>query len=287
MKNLKAEKLLQKIRARSSSPPPMHYPTQRYISSHYVADNSHYALHPKYLTMKALSGRSLGYDTPLNLQKAQSMFDPLPVRTRSAYEKQRNCQPRLTYHVIDPQTHKMHVPMCFKEPACLKPSCIMNRSSTKYNDQFMNPYNDDSSDDEEVHPLDVPYGSLHNQSRVHNHVIGSAMKLPDCIRRSPYKHYFIHHPDISHKLTLPKKYMKDERVTKRSASVGPRITPSKTNVMNTQWTSGPSYSKELVSQSAYGGFPQFESYVIREVPGQPPEMLTYTYDVPQKPRITT
>jgi len=284
MRDLKADKLLQKMRARSSSPPPAHYPTTAYVSSHYVADNSHYALSPKYLTMKALSGRSLGYDTPLNLQKAQSIFNPMTVRTRSAYEKARNCQSRLTYTSIDPLTHKMYVPNYIRDPPCLNKSRIMNRSSAQYNDQFMNKYNDDSTDDE-ADPLDEPYGSLHNKHRVHNHVIGSAMKIPDCIRRSSYKHYFIHHPDIGHKLTLPKRYMKDDPIYKRAHSL-PRITSNKTNVRNTEWTSGPSYSKEMCNLTSYGGFPKFDSYVIREVPGQPPEMLTYSYDVPQRPKIS-
>jgi len=286
MKNTKAERLMQKLRARSSSPPPTHYPTIHYISSHYVADNSHYALHPKYLTMKALSGRSLGFDTPLNLQKAQSVFEPRMIRTRSAYEKERNCQPRLTYHVIDPQTHKMQLPDYLINPPMLEPSRIINRSSQKYNDEFMNKYNVEDESDDEIDPLDLPYGSLHHPSRVHNHILGSAMKLPPCIRRSPYKHYFIHHPDISHKLMLPKKYMKDDPVSKRY-NPKPDLTPRKTNIMNTKWKSGPSYSKDLVSQSAYGGFPQYESYVVREVPGQPPEMLTFSYDVAKMPRVTT
>jgi len=285
MKDLKAEKLLQKLRARSTSPTPVHYPTKGYISSYYVADNSHYALHPKYLTMKALSGRSLGFDAPLCLQKAQSIFEPQTVRTRSAYEKERNCQPRLSYNSIDPKDHKMFVPLYLRDPPCLRKSSIINRSSTKYNDQYMNKYNDgDSSGDED--PLDEPYGSLHNKHRVHNHVIGSAMKILDCIRRSSYKQYFIHHPEIGHKGTLPKRYFKDDPVYKRGKSL-PMITSSKTNVRNTEWTSGPSYSKELANrQSSYGGFPSYESYVIREVPGQPPEMLSYSYDVPKMPKIS-
>ncbi|CAL4065629.1 unnamed protein product, partial [Meganyctiphanes norvegica] len=280
MKELKAQKLLQKIRARSGSPPPVHYPTNRYISSFYVADNSHLALSPKYLTIKALSGRSFGHDAPLCLQKAQSVYSPMMVRTRSAYEKERNCQTRLSYSSIDPTYHEMFVPMYIRDPPCLRKSRIINRSSTQYNEQFMNDYNDDSSGDEDA--FDEPYGSLHNRHRVHNHVIGSAMKIPDCIRRSPYKQFFIHHPDTGSKLSIPKSYFKDDPHKKRSSSL-PRASSGSTNVMNTKWTSGPSYSKEMSNLSSYGAFPKFESYVVRDVPGQPPEMLTYSYDVPKMP----
>merc|ERR1711874_43835 len=120
----------------------------------------------------------------------------------------------------------------------------------------------------------------------HNHVIGTAMKIPDCVRRSQYKQFFIHHPDDGGKLRLPKKYFKDDPVYKRKAAL-PHFSSGSTNIMNTRWSSGPSYSKDIATLSSYDAFPQFESYVIREVPGQPPQMLPYSYNVAKQPKIST